>query len=543
MSWLLKKIGVDPGHFYALVKLSWRVDMRTSMLSFGAHKKGRNPLLIFIFTTLFYLILGIFFADISYQSADVFLGATIVVGGIMFMLGGMMLVEYNTIVISPDDYHILGYMPISSRTYFLAKSTNLLMYMLTFATVLGGPSIVVHFFKGELNLTRGVLAIAAIYGTGLFVSLGAAVLYGALLRLLSPARLKNILAYIQFGVSFLIYGGYVVLPHLLENFAATARVQKDLYLLFVPTTWFASLIELGYGETGVFTSVAAGIAVLVVLLMFRGVVSRISLDYAARISAMSAQSADDAKPSKRAKGRASRLARLFRQPETRVVIRLVQAQLRYDNKFKLSIIGIIPLLILYFFLGLQEGALTDPFVAGTEGLTKFFLFFFALLMIPLILKQNMEMSDAYEAAWIFYATPADQSKIVMTARNVLFMLLTLPALFFVFLLFNYYFASLLHAVLHTMTIAVISFVFLQFIYLASPKLPFAEPKARGGRSRLFTVLFIVLPGSGLGVLYLLIRFVYVSPTRLAGTMAGFAVLIAVLEKLSSHRIRRAMRSR
>ncbi|MCA9741842.1 MAG: hypothetical protein H6695_17755 [Deferribacteres bacterium] len=541
MSWFLRKIGVDPRHYFALVKLSWRVDMRTSKLSFGAQKKGKNPVLILILTALFYLILGIFFADMSYQTSDTFLGATIVVGGIMFMLGGMMLVEYNTIVISPDDYHILGYMPVNSRTYFFAKSTNLLLYMLTFATVLGGPTIVMHFLRDEPSVLRGLLAATAVYGTGLFVSLGAAVLYGALLRLLSPERLKNILAYIQFGVSFVIYGGYVVLPRLIENYTATAQVDKTAWLLLVPTTWFASLIELGYGDTSAFSLIGAGIAVGVLFLMLRGVVSRISLDYAARVSAMTTQSTSDSKPERRTKTGARRFSRFFRRPETRVVVRLVNAQLRHDNKFKLSIIGIIPLLIMYFFMGLQEGALSDPFVAGTEGLSKFFLFFFALLMIPLILKQNMEMSDAHEAAWIFYCTPSDKSKIVMASRNVLFMLLTLPALFFVFLLFNYYFGSPLHAILHTLTIAVISFVFLQFIYLASPKLPFAEPKARGGRSRLFTALFIILPGSGLGVLYVLIRFVYVSPTRFAVAMVCFALLIAVLEKLSYQRIRRAMR--
>lgn len=544
MSWLLKKIGVDPHHYFALLKLAWRIDMRTSKLRFGVRKKGRNPLLIFILTALFYLILGIFFADFSYRSNDVFFSATLVIGGIMFMLGGMMLVEYNTIIISPDDYHILGYMPISSRTYFFAKLTNLLGYMLAFTTVLGGPTIFVHgMLKNGFALSRGLLAFSAIFGAGLFVSLGAAVLYGGLLRVFSPAKLKNVLAYLQFGVSFVIYGGYIFLPKLLDKYTENASIEKESWLLLLPTTWFASAIEIGYGERTLLVWAGAGIAIFLLILLFRGAVSRISLDYAQRIAAFSTQS--NTQPILKKNGSSGRkfsFSKLFRQPEGRVIAKLVYAQFRHDNKFKLSILGIIPLLIVYFYLGLENGTLSDPFVSGTDGLMQFFLFFFALLMIPLILKQNLEMSDAFEAAWIFYATPASMSRLILAARNVLFLLLTLPSLVFIFVLFYFYFANSLNALLHAIIITAISFFFLQLIYLTNPKLPFAEPKARGGRSRMFTALFFVLPAGGLGLLYLIIKFIYISPLRLGIAFASFFVLIALTEKLSTYRITRAMRT-
>jgi hypothetical protein len=544
VSWLLQKIGVDPRHYFALLKLAWRMDMRTSKLGFGVRKKGRNPLLIFIFTILFYLVLGIFFADFSYRSNDLFFSATLVIGGIMFMLGGMMLVEYNTIIISPDDYHILGYMPVSSRTYFFAKSTNLLGYMLAFTTVLGGPTVIVHtMLKSEFALARGLLAFAAIFSAGLFVSLGAAVLYGGLLRIFSPGKLKNILAYLQFGVSFVIYGGYIFLPKLLDKYTESASIEKESWLLLLPTTWFASLIEIGYGERSLFVWTGAGVAIFLLVMLFRGAVSKISLDYAQRIAAFSIQSDTQAIPKKsRSSARKFSFSKIFRHPESRVVAKLVYAQFRHDNKFKLSILGVIPLLIVYFYLGLENGTLSDPFVSGTDGLTQFFLFFFALLMIPLILKQNLEMSDAFEAAWIFYATPASMPRLILAARNVLFLLLTLPSLVFIFILFYFYFATSLHALLHALIITAISFFFLQIIYLVNPKLPFAEPKARGGRARLFTALFFVLPAAGLGLLYLIIKFIYISPLRLGIAFAGFFVLIALTEKLSAYRIKRAMRT-
>lgn len=544
MTWLLRRLDVDPRQYFALLKLAWRVDMRTSRISFGVRKKGRNPLLVFIFTFLFYIFIGMIFAQVSLTSSSVFLGATLTIGGIMFMLGGMVLVEYSSIVVSPDDYHILGYMPVSSRTYFFAKITNLLFYVLMFSLALGGPTVVVHFFKGGggIHVVRGVLAAVAVGGAAVFISLGASVLYGWLMRILSPEKLKNIIAYVQFGMSFAIYGGYIVLPDLLKEYTATMTVTPDGWFLLIPTSWFAAVIQLGYGVADPFTLAGTLLAVFALVLLARSALSRISLDYAHRIASLLAQPAGGEAPaSSRRRHAALSFQKLFRRPESRVVARLVFAQFRHDYKFRLSVLGIIPLLIMYFYIGAREGTLSDPFVLGTTGLSAFFIFFFAILMIPLLVKQNLEASDAFEASWIFYATPADIPSLILATRNILFALFTLPSLVFIFTLLNYYFQAPLHAFLHTVTIAIISFFILQVVYLLNPRLPFAEPKTRGGRSRLFTFLFFVLPGLGLGMLYLAIRYAYVSYTLIALTFSGALLGMLLLESLTRRRIRYAIR--
>ena len=52
-------------------------------------------------------------------------------------------------MISPDDYHILGYRPISSRTYFFVKLTNVLIYILGLATLMGFlPALMYAFTLG-----------------------------------------------------------------------------------------------------------------------------------------------------------------------------------------------------------------------------------------------------------------------------------------------------------------------------------------------------------------------------------------------------------
>ncbi|RME00181.1 MAG: hypothetical protein D6814_04075 [Calditrichaeota bacterium] len=536
MSSWLARLNIDPQQFRALLKLAWRQDMRSSKMGFGWQQQGRNPKVIFLTTLLYYLLLGGIFAWINFTAKSVFVGSSLTVGGLMFLLGGILMVEYTSIVISPDDYPILGHLPVSSRTYFFAKLTNMLAYILVFDLILGGPSLLVHALRGGLHPFRGLMAFAAYMGTGLFVGLLVVALYGQLLRVISPGRLKNLLSYMQFGLSIYIYTAYLILPKFFKGYVGSLHIQKEKWLLLLPTTWFASLVEIGYKHAGYFEWVGAAIAVGSLVFMSRGIFKHVSLEYAQRIALfMEAGRTTTRAERKRAKRRFSWLV-FFRQPEDRVVARLVVGQFRYDTRFRLSVVSILPLLLLYFYLGLEKGALPDPFLTGAEALDRFFLFFFAILMLPIIIKQNLDSSDAYEAAWVFYASPARLPRLVIASRNLLFMLFSAPALLFLIAIFLYYFRNPLHALGHVLTIGLLTFIVLQVIYFIQPRLPFSEPKARGSQSSMFTLMFLVLPIAGILLLSAITRVFYQSLSRMAVMYSGLFLLSYLLEWLIRRRI-------
>lgn len=541
MNRLLHALDIHPAQFRALFRLALRHDMRRSRLAFGWQRQGRNPKLLFLTTLIYYLILGIFLALFNASTSSVFLGVSVTVSGLIFLLGGVILIEYNHILISPDDYPILGYMPVGSRTYFLAKLANMLLYVLSFAILLGGPTVLVHTLKEGFQPLRGVLTFLAVLSAGIFISLAVVGLYGQLMRVISPRRLHSVLSYLQFTISFVIYGGYIFLPDLLKNFAAEVQITKTFWLLLLPSTWFAAIAEFGYYPPTTDVWLGLACAVLSISLLTRTIFSHLSLEYAQRIAIL----LDRGNGLKTAKSPANRRLRLplqlFRSPANRIVSKLIVAQFRYDNKFKLSIMGILPLLFFYFYVGLREGALPDPFIEGAAGIENFLVFFFAILMLPLIFKQNLDSSDAYQASWLFFAAPISLSRLVLAARNLLFMLASIPAIIVVLGIFLYYFENPVHAVLHAMTIAFLSFNFLQLVYLLNPRLPFSEPKVRGGQSRLFTALFVLLPVSGILLLIGITEYFYARPGRVVGLYCFFLGSSFFLEWMIHRRIRTAVR--
>ncbi len=527
---------VDRRQYLALLKLAWRLDMRVSKMGFGWQQEGRNPKTIFWSTLAYYLLFGGILAWINYTATSVFVGASLTAAGLLFLLGSILLIEYSAIVISPDDYHILGYQPITSQTYFLAKFTNVLAYVGAFNLVLAGPSVAVYLLQGGWHPLRGVAAFVAFMAIGVFVVLLVILLYGQLMRWISPQRLKNFLAYLQFGISLLVYTGYLILPNALKQFLVGAQVDKSPWLYALPTTWFAAIVELGYATPTAGEWLGAALAIGVMALLGYRIARTLSFDYLRRIALYMEAQAYPEKAAPRTGRGSLALTRLFRRPEDRVVLRLVWGQFRHDNKFRLAVMGMFPLLLIYFYLGLREGALLDPFLHGSVSIRQFALFFFAILILPMVLKQSIEATDAYEASWIFYATPCRLDRLVLAGRNMLFLLVAGPALLLLLVLFVYYFRNPLHAVAHTATIGALAFLFLQISYLVSPKLPFSEPKVRGSQSRVFTALFLLLPFAGIALLMVISSVMYGAIGRVALLYAGLFGVSALVERLIRRRV-------
>lgn len=527
---------LDRQQLKALLRLAWRLDMRNTKLGFGISRKGKKPIVSFLLAIAFYLFFGFIFAGTCASIADTFAASMFINTAIMLMMSGIMLVEYNAIIISPDDYNILGYMPVSSRTYFVAKIINLLFYTLTFTMILGAPSAVVLATRHGLTIPKLLLSFTTIAASGIFVTLAIASIYTFLLKVISPNRLKRLLSYLQFFMALFIYLGYLVIPRILTEYATVLNITQSNWLLLLPMTWYAALIEIGNGTPTLFAILAVLLGGAALGFLGFTAVSRLSMDYAEKMASFATVSESKAGRIRHNAKNPAALSPGFLPIETRVMARLLRGQFRYDMKFRFSVLGMLPILIVYFYLGLQQGNLKDPFISGSAGIQNFWVFFFAVLFMPLIMKSNVEMSSAFDASWIFYTTPVDLAKLVFAARNLLFILFSLPALLLLFFLFAFYFANWVHAFLHVFTLLLLSFFILQINYFINPKLPFSEPKIRGAQSKSTMFVFLALPLVGLLLLQLVTATIYFDLELLMVFYAGLITSMVLFERFTRNRI-------
>jgi ABC-2 type transport system permease protein len=470
---LLDRFGIDALQWRALFIANLKLDFRAPFAQSGGSGgvKARIALQVSM-----YLMTGTLFGIFAYLVPDVFLSGSVVFSALMFFIASAVLIEFAVVVISPLDYDVLGYQPVSSATYFAARFANVLFYTTAIAATMGLPSIVAYLFTRGFNPILGVAAAIGVLLASTMTTMAVIVAYVGLAQVVRPDRLKRVLTYVQLVVSFAVYGAYLVLPAVFHlSTLATFTVRKSAWMLLYPPTWFASYLDLAVGRWSLLEILPAlaGLGGLVVLTWLSA--ARLSLNYSELLSRQAFA------------GEARRTARRplfgfrFARGEQRAIALLLSAQFRNDQRFRMMVLSIVPLTLLYLFMGVSQGGLEDPFLhAKSAG--NAFLLYFAMVMFPSMLMTGIARSDAYRASWVFFVTPARRADLVMAVKNLAFVYFLLPYLLGVALVLTYFFGSALHAFLHIFVEGLVVNLFLLAVVALQPHLPFSQPVQKGTTS-------------------------------------------------------------
>jgi ABC-2 type transport system permease protein len=534
VSKLLTLLGVDPIQWRVLVQTALRVDLRTTgAMSMSRLRSGKGSLRSFTITLG---VMGLILGLIVFVASDLFFSVSLFFSFLLFSVGSSLLLEYQAIVLSPDDYRQLGYQPITSRTFFAARLTSVLVYVWIMTLALG----FFPFLASAFTRAGGLLVMLALIGTSLLASTTAALLviglYGWLLTLLPPSRLKHALTYLQLAATFLIYSSYFLLPRLIgQDELQQFTMPRAGWVLLIPGTWYAGIVEATAGQTTPIQLALGGLTILLAAGSVTLAGGRLSLDYADRLAELMIDSTSDAGT---AKARV-RSGRIFRDGERRAVALLVKGLFRHDMKFRLGVLGIVPLTIIYLLGGFgAHGGVTDPFLMSSRrGEPQ--LVYYAVLFFPTMLRQVMSRSDGYRAAWIFFATPADTPRLVLAVKDFVLAYFVLPYLAFLGLLLAYWFTRIDHLVILLVTLALLCHLVLLIQLLLNPELPFSQPETKGGRSQVM-VLAIGLSFVAVWLPAMLHR-AFATPTRVLLTLTAFVAANLVLQKVTALRVRRLAR--
>jgi ABC-2 type transport system permease protein len=535
---LVRLLGADYEQWRALTGVAIKIDLRTASVGQPGHERSGSVggaagqimarLLVYVFVGF---MLGILVA----MNKDVFFTGIVIITYTMVMVAMLVLIDFGAIVISPDDFAILGYQPVSSSTYFVSRLTNALMYSIVLSMALGFIPVIAFFFTLGFNPLLGIAAFIAILLSGVTTTLSLVFVYAGVLRIIHPNKLRRVTSYIQLAMSFLIYGGYMIMPRMMEiKQIGTMTLAKPFWLFLLPSAWFASYLDLARANWGLPEIIPALVSVAALGLLLVRVRSKLALDYADRLSSAMAVSEGPKKIHKST----SYGGGFFRKGESRVVALLVRNQFKYDQKFRLAVLGILPMTIIYLFMGLQHGPMADPFVSRGERFGDTVLLYFAVLLFPSLLKATLSNSDFYKASWIYYATPADHSRLVLASNYFIFAYFTIPYLVFFAALFLYFFHNPLHVAVHLGVLAMMSYLLLQISSFFNPALPFSKPMRIAQRSGKIITTMLFGPVAIVGILFVLSRWVYPDASLVAGVVTGLAILVYFLEAALKRRVRR-----
>ena len=528
---IIQALGVDPIQWRTLVRTYLRMDFRAgggATTRAGSGRARGHPLVgVAVITGLG----GAMFATLAARIPDLLVSSTLLTtyGGINTVM--LLLVDFTGLVVSPDDYGVLGHRPVSSRTYFASRLTSILAYIGFLSAVLALLPALCYEFWWHL----GVAGLAATFAAVLLCNISATVIiitaYAMMLTLVHPHRLRRALSYLQLVSMMGFYVAYYFSMEGFRNsFLFSLSFSDQPWMWLNPASWFAAFVRLAAGDVPGTVWVASGLAIAVSLGCIPLAAGRLSLDYAQQLSEITVAGEPPVRRRFRFPG--------FWRSESRAVAVLVSAQFRFDQRFRMAILGIVPLILFYLLLGLNEGALADPFSPDARASAGVPLYM-AVVFMPMTLHASLQYSDSWRAAWIFFATPASTARLIVAAKNIVTVWFLGGYLLLLAAIWSYYYERIWHAFFHAAVIGLLAHMLLQVTVMMRPSLPFAaEPRKVERSARLYGVLFF---GSLIAaIIPTFLPYVYVSASMTAVVVGLMLAITAALEYTLRLRITEAI---
>jgi ABC-2 type transport system permease protein len=502
-------LGVDPVQWQALVRVSLLTDIR-QVRGVGP-RLGRATVGSLGGAVASQLLYGAFCAFLIGALPNVFASSLIYFTLLISTLGIALLVDFTGIVLSPDDYQQLAPRPIDARTFFVARLTS----VVTFSLLLTAPFALLPAIAYTVRDTGRALpaafaSLAAAATAAVIVPLSVILLFVSLVRVVPVDRLHRVLGYVQFLLSFVFIGGFFLLSRTTQVLD-TLSLEKTPTAYVNPAAWFAAWIEIADGRAtrlDVVTGLLPFAVLAVAALLVR---SRLSLAYAERLSTLYTERPEGA-------GARRPVPTLVFGPAHHAVGLLAAAQFRTDQKFRLGVLGILPLTVIYLLAGFSDSA--GPDVLRREPI----LVYYAVLFFPVMLRQFLVYTESWRASWVFHAAPMPMDEVVVALKNTVVARFLVPYLALVLLLLGtVYPRPPLELLMHGVIIGLLSHALLTADLLINPSLPFSRPTRQGARS--LALLLLMAPTMVIITSIPYWRpYLYASPGR---TFLGVGVLVVV----------------
>ena len=399
---IAEMLGADLTHYRQLRRIEKTVATRAadaeSERGFARVSLGITCFVCLIFSAA--IAITVFF-----QPLDIFSYTLLTLSGTMVLVVFLILPHFD-IILSPTNYLVVSHTPVSSRTYFIVKLTQLLTYAVLLLGCLNLLPAIFGLWTEEQNRFFPVVYLPISFIAGFFM-IGLMVTFaGYLTKLYTKERFRNIAQYAQLAFAIFFPAIYIFGPRFFTELATDKMVSffKAFYLL--PNSWFAGTVSFALGNTDRQFLILTALASASIVLLVAGPLRSIAKSYSKYLASLS-----EARRTRSSKLRikTSVVARLFRKRETYAGADLVSAYLRRDRTTQFRFLRELGSVVIIFFLLFQQhdsllNSIGQPFTIWLALGVPAFFFIVGLGIIGSFLDK-IRYSEHWRAAWMFRCAP------------------------------------------------------------------------------------------------------------------------------------------
>ena len=400
---IAEMLGASPTQYRYLLNTEKMVEKRALR---GQH--GTN--LSLALTCVFCFVMSLSIAFTLLLSLDVFTYALLGITMSM-MVVAFWTVPYFDILLSPVNYPVVAHTPVTSRTYFLVKLTQLLTYTVL---ILGSLNLLPAFCgiwihareSSQLEFLFPFVYLPIVFMSGFFTIGVMTVFAGYLTKLYTKKGTRNIAQYAQFVFPALFPLLWVLTTRLPREVTAEklASVLKWLYVL--PNGWFAGAVSLAMGQIERHFLILAGLSIVSTLFLVLVPLRSIAKSYSEYLSYL-LESGSRQKSELRVK--TPLFARMFRNSTMRAGLCLSTAYLCRDRHILRQFFAMIGAILIMGVIFAQDEVLSlkffyESYVIGlSPGFSVIFCFigtgFIGGFLLP------VRYSEHWRASWMLKLPP------------------------------------------------------------------------------------------------------------------------------------------
>ncbi|WP_042475280.1 hypothetical protein [Bacillus ndiopicus] len=399
MRFIFIKMGIDYTIMRHILQIKLTMDERKVPTLFNqTAKKKEETKYSYIKSLWIYTFMGLMLIPFIGFGTQFLFQMSIAYSMILFVIMTSMISDFSSVLLDLRDRNILGTKPISSKTLNAAKLVHIIIYLSYLTIAFTAIPLIVGFFRHGI-LFFVITAVQLVF-INIFIVVLTAILYIAILRFFDGEKLKDMINYVQIGLSLAMMVGYQFVARSFELVNLSVAVELDWWSIFLIPMWFAAPYELILNDNTDFLMIMLSLLSVIVPLLSLWLYIKLIPVFESNLQKLLATS-----KSKKVKAnpiKAFFLRLLCPTHEERTFYRFASLMMKKERDFKLKVypsLGFAIVIPFIFMFNTMRNETVD-FATSNSYLT----IYFSMLIIPTAVLM-LQFSSKYKGAWIFKALP------------------------------------------------------------------------------------------------------------------------------------------
>ncbi|QKE72302.1 hypothetical protein HPK19_05580 [Arthrobacter citreus] len=320
-------------------------------------------------------------------------------GIVMFLVMTSMISDFSNVLLDIKDKGILHTKPIAKKTVTAAKTVHISIYLLLITASLTALPIVVGTFKhGFLFL---IMAIFELILLNLFIVVLTSIIYYFILRFFDGEKLKDIINYVQIGLSISILVGYQLVGRAFSLVNLDIKFSPSWWQFLIPPIWFGAPFELILNRHSSIYLTCFSLLAIIIPIIAIGVYNAMMPSFEKNLQKLTNNSGIVKKKENKWKNWLSSV--ICRSNEERVFFRFADLMMRNEREFRLKVYPSLGLSIVLPFVFLFNQLQLSSYHHLASG-KSYLTIYMSCLIIPNAISM-LKYSGKYKGAWIYKTAP------------------------------------------------------------------------------------------------------------------------------------------